>query len=326
MIQDRYYYSSLNETERRIYRGFYNGFLNWEKEIVVPRKGVDLKRITDIIQFINLDNPNLFYVKLFFYNYSYDDDTFTLLTDYFFDQNLTKKIEEKLLKIIAEIKGKITGKTEYEREISLHDMFIRNILYDEKMAGNEELMVKNNTIVGPLLYKNAVCEGIAKATKFLLNQLDILCIVVEGVSKKTGEDHAWNIVKIDGKPYHLDVTWNIGLSDQGFIAHDYLNLTTADIELDHEIHHTLPICRSNEYNFFTRQNLYVSSLSEFDKLFKKEILQKHKKSVSCRIDSPLLTVDDIVQRAEDLIERFPFSVECMEEKNETQKICNFLFK
>ena len=37
-------------------------------------------------------------------------------------------------------------------------------------------------------------------------------IVVTDDSIKSGQcvPHAWNIVDIDGEPYQLDVTWNIG--------------------------------------------------------------------------------------------------------------------
>lgn len=45
-------------------------------------------------------------------------------------------------------------------------------------------------IVGVLFYKTAVCEGIAKTFKFLLNALDIKCIVVKG---KATDDLSGNL-------------------------------------------------------------------------------------------------------------------------------------
>ncbi len=41
----------------------------------------------------------------------------------------------------------------------------------------------------------------------------------------------WNLVKIDGKWYHLDCTWDDGYGDTYFYG--YYNLTDKQIEKDH---------------------------------------------------------------------------------------------
>ena len=57
-----------------------------------------------------------------------------------------------------------------------------------------------------------VCEGYARAFKVLCDRLGIPCVLTEGYAQ-TGltakkELHMWNYVKLDGKWYAVDVTWN----------------------------------------------------------------------------------------------------------------------
>lgn len=110
-----------------------------------------------------------------------------------------------------------------------------------------------------MFYKTAVCEGIAKTFKFLLNALDIKCVVVKGKAAdelsgivSTDIFHAWNMVKIDDKPYYVDLTWDINLSDKDIIRHDYFNLTDTDIAIDHSIDKSLPSCKAHDDNYFIK--------------------------------------------------------------------------
>ncbi|MDO5132780.1 MAG: transglutaminase domain-containing protein [Eubacteriales bacterium] len=65
---------------------------------------------------------------------------------------------------------------------------------------------------------NAVCEGYARACMLLLNEYGIDCINIWGYA---GGAHAWNMVKLDGSWYHVDVCWN----DGSWTREDYLLLS-----------------------------------------------------------------------------------------------------
>lgn len=57
-----------------------------------------------------------------------------------------------------------------------------------------------------------VCEGYARAFKVLCDELDIPCVLVDGVAKGDQDEkpggHMWNYVQLDGGWYAVDVTWN----------------------------------------------------------------------------------------------------------------------
>ncbi len=63
---------------------------------------------------------------------------------------------------------------------------------------------------------NVVCEGYSKAFKYLCDQVGIQCLLVSGVmSGATGAGaHMWNLVRLDGYSYLVDVT----NSDEGSVG------------------------------------------------------------------------------------------------------------
>lgn len=132
--------------------------------------------------------------------------------------------------------------SEFEIELYLHDYLANKVAYTLEATYAHDAY-------GALVEGKAVCEGYARAFQYLLMQAGIPSYVVTGESK--GEAHAWNLVKIDGEYYYVDLTWD----DQGndnFYA--YFNVTTERLEEDHTIAeqvYDLPTCTATAANYFT---------------------------------------------------------------------------
>lgn len=79
------------------------------------------------------------------------------------------------------------------------------------------------------MYRKSVCEGFALAFANVLNRLGIPCGIVTGYSSLDGTfgAHAWNIVELDRKYYHLDVTWDICTKEKEIDTFDYFFLMIA---------------------------------------------------------------------------------------------------
>lgn len=95
--------------------------------------------------------------------------------------------------------------------------YVNNYLIDNT---EYDLSAGNNiyNIYGTLVEKRAVCEGYARSCKYILDALDVPCIIACGIGKnRTGatESHAWNYVQVDGNWYALDVTWNDPIINNG---------------------------------------------------------------------------------------------------------------
>lgn len=55
-----------------------------------------------------------------------------------------------------------------------------------------------------------------------------------------GQNHAWNLVKIRGNWYHMDVTWDDPLPDvAGRVTYQYYNLTDEQMRKDHSLDSSL---------------------------------------------------------------------------------------
>lgn len=103
--------------------------------------------------------------------------------------------------------------------------------YDNNFDGGKSTSTAYGAIQGP----SAICQGYATAFEYLCRKANLWCRQVSGVSQ--GVSHAWNLVKLKGGTYHVDVTWadsdmNLTL-DEGWQR--YFMLTQEEILEDHEI-------------------------------------------------------------------------------------------
>lgn len=142
---------------------------------------------------------------------------------------------------------------DYDKVLALHDYLILNTMYDMESFLNQNGPFDIHTAYGALINGLAVCDGYAKAMYVLLNTAGIETIVVYGeagdVTDKVG--HAWNMVKLDGDWYQLDVTWDDMDSRGGVeIDYSYFNVTDDDISSDHWWDQSLyPTCTATNYRY-----------------------------------------------------------------------------
>lgn len=300
MLYDRYYYSKLNKREKKAYKAIYGAMQNHEPTATVfGLAEVDLYKLMTAI---NLDNPHLFYVDFSYGEYS-ELFSQTIELRYVYDKDETAVLIEKVKKVCIKILSRVSGQTDYEKELSLHDILVENIVYHDVAKNNlEKYRFRSNTILGPLFYKTAVCEGIAKTFKLLLNALDIKCVVVKGkatddLSGNVSSDtlHAWNMVKIDDKPYYVDLTWDINLSDKDIIRHDYFNLTDTDIAIDHSIDKSLPSCKAHDDNYFYKNGLIITRRSDLRRIVADKIT-KGENSIEFKI------LDEVIIKNSDMFD------------------------
>ena len=105
--------------------------------------------------------------------------------------------------------GLVDGETsQYRIALALHDAIITDIDYAYESDGvTPEDAEWAHNIVGAFENKRGVCESYAKLYQLLLNYCKVENIYVIGESH--GEDHAWNMVKMDnGEWYWFDLTWD----------------------------------------------------------------------------------------------------------------------
>ncbi|MBO5857721.1 MAG: hypothetical protein J6Q87_05685, partial [Clostridia bacterium] len=148
--------------------------------------------------------------------------------DFVKDYNMAMENANKLLK---GIEGNDTL-DDVEKALLLHDRLALFCEYDVVNLENDTLPDKVFNIYGTLGEGLAVCQGYALAYDYLLERVGI-------ESQYCSSDklcHAWNIVYIDGEPYHVDVTWDDITNDvSGQVFHEnFLRSTTGIKETGHK--------------------------------------------------------------------------------------------
>ncbi len=153
-----------------------------------------------------------------------------------------------------------TGANDYERELLLHDALAKRVVYRDGKHAHDAY--------GAIVEKQAVCEGYARAFQYVLYQAGIQCLIAEGsgISPSTGkaEPHAWNVARIDGQYYHVDLTWDDANHDQVPVMYAYFNMTTAQIQNDgHVIRkengYDLPNCTATAANYHVKNGTRLTT-------------------------------------------------------------------
>lgn len=134
------------------------------------------------------------------------------------------EILEAAKKVISqEIKNNMT---DYEKELAIHDWITGWSSFDYSVFGRSGNNFKegSDTPYGVLIEKEAMCHGYSSTFKLFMDMLDIECITVFGTPNSNGVEHSWNMVKLDGEWYCVDVAWDDPIG--GSPTHTYFNVTS----------------------------------------------------------------------------------------------------
>ena len=180
-------------------------------------------------------------------------------------ENNKEEIEDAIDRIVSKA---LKAENDFEKELIIHDQLCKSVKYDSEFESDIGAVY---SIYGALINGHAVCEGYARAFKLLCQSAGLECILITGDSKGVG--HLWNMVKLEGNWYHVDVTWD-DLREEPH--HTYLNLTTLEIRSDHDIdvcysdadvslisqgnsfNFCVPEAESTDYNYFIQKGLIIN--------------------------------------------------------------------
>ena len=245
-----YYYNHMNKTQQSAYHNILQGFQNMADEILIPR--LEPEELYNVFFQLRLDHPEIFWATGFRYKYYQDSPNLIFVPEYLFEKNKVKEHQRAMQARVEKLVRPVKDKSEWEKEKFVHDFICENVRYDKlKKAYSHE-------IIGPLGQGVGVCEGIAKAVKVLCDALGLWCMIVicgNNPEKGIKYRHTWNIVKLGGKYYHMDVTFDNSLSHNG-IRYDYFNLDDKNIFRDHEpLIAPAPHCTDGDHFYYREKKL-----------------------------------------------------------------------
>lgn len=226
------YYHLLNSRMQRVYRQIYANAVALNDSFA-PVEQINTDQLKNVFEAVYNDHPELFWLDTeYSCKYRVGGNCVEITLQYNRTaQNLAQSKEEfekAADKILDEAKEK---ETDLEKERYVHEALMKQADYATSSAMNQ-------SAYSALVDGDTVCAGYARAFQYLMQQLEIPCYYCTGYS---GEDHAWNIVKIDDGYYNVDVTWD----DTDPATEDYFNKTDAELVGTHVrigLSVYLPIC------------------------------------------------------------------------------------
>ena len=234
--EDKFYYNQLDDTAKIIYDKLIENKENLKsgtEQIEFTQKefdsllkksdGLDIlsNEYQNAVDALRYDNVEFYYVdfsKMILKTITYTRGKNVSYKVYlacneneanYLEESITKdyiniqldELEKKTDEILQGAQGSNYQKIQY-----IHNWLIDNIKYDTTYS-----RPNTRNIYGALISGEVVCEGYAKSFKYLLDKLDIPCILVSGEainSEDKRENHMWNYVKINEIWYAVDVTWD----------------------------------------------------------------------------------------------------------------------
>lgn len=142
-----------------------------------------------------------------------------------YNDYLISRISNEVDKIYKNLN--LDGLSDRNKILKIHDYLIEHSRYDAlKITDINDNTYHSSTAYGLLFEGYAICSGYADTMALFLDKIGIRNI------KVASETHVWNLVYLDGKWLHLDLTWDDPYSSDGIdtISHNFFLITYQELK------------------------------------------------------------------------------------------------
>jgi hypothetical protein len=216
------------------------GFYNFESSIDISSYRLPPEELAGLFARVIKDDPYLFFVNpRLSYTYVSGGCVLTLKPDYIMSPEETVEAIGFCLSEIVRISDMASGlKGDLEKALFLHDYVCQAFSYD--------VSLESNNMYSFLLMGSGTCQGYAHTYSALLRQVGIETSFVASDTIS----HIWNLVKLDGEWYHVDLTWDD--SHEGVVRRHFLCSDAAALERGHKDWYSvnMTVCESEKYREF----------------------------------------------------------------------------
>ena len=244
--------STDDKTTGTLYDTLLTGLRNMEDRIDISEYEIDLsdkeiiqKTYSDVMNY----NPKLFYLTSNSQVESLSGKFTTYIPEYAMTKEEVAINQVKLDDEIKRIKAGIPdGISDLEIILAVNDYLAISTKYDwDAVSGG----IYHASAYHALIKKVSVCQGYVHAFMLIMEEYGIEYKYVTSDAMK----HAWNMVKLDGEWYHIDVTWNDPAEPDrlGVAAHEFFLISDNAIWYERDTEHDgwsaeLPDCTDTTYD------------------------------------------------------------------------------
>lgn len=180
-----------------LYEKLQSALLACESEISLSGMQVSASELRDAMTDVINTTPALFYVNPSYQIGSYGGYIEYVKPSYKASGNALGEMKREYEALVSEISAQIRPSwSNFEKVLFVHDYLVENFEYDYSYSAYDSYsMLKNG---------KGVCQAYTLLCIELLGRLDIGV----GAVPSTDMNHVWNCVELDGKWYHMDITWD----------------------------------------------------------------------------------------------------------------------
>lgn len=196
--------------------------------------------------------------------------------------------ETALSKKVVEIADKFRHLSDVDKVMAVHDYLIDHIEYSNPHI--------RSFAYGALIEGKAVCQGYAQSLAMILNNLNVECHTIVAMTKGSNPVlHEWVRVKLDGKWYYIDLTWDDTpwAEDKNY---KYFLINTDMISRDHETGYSLaggPEVDGSKYLYYAykKQGIFAETKDDIDKIIRDQINATNQSYTTVKIAVPASVPD-----------------------------------
>lgn len=221
--------------------------MNHEEEIWVDEYNLSKDEFGEIYFSFATRHPELLVRTSYKYGCYPNTTHVALIYPYYIFENTTDDNEARILmeeKVNEYVTLAEAYETPLEKLLAVHDKMVETYEYD-KLINSTTPTHGENSFHAYGLFKNntAVCQGYAQAFYMIANKLG----VKTNYCRSDSITHIWNYVKLDGKWYHVDVTWDDPVSKTGTIKAYHDDFLVSDSTRRSNILSNYPNADTNDW-------------------------------------------------------------------------------
>jgi len=159
--------------------------------------------------------------------------------------------------------------TDYDKEKAVYDYIFKNTRYDEGNLAAIDVDGEGSYSHTPYgFFKNGetICVGNATTFKLFMDALGIDCKIIH--CTEDGE-HAWDVVNIDGDWYHVDLTFDGGVSKPDYSSFNVNDEIKEQDGYDWSDQEDIPECTSLKYCYTVLEAQEIGDIYEIPKMMNK---------------------------------------------------------
>ncbi len=266
----RYAYKTLSSKEKTLYKSIVAAVKDLEPVVELP-SGITDNQVMKVYSLVFNEEPQLFWMG----------SSYTTSSNYLFIRYKTNDLEE-IEKMQTAMNKQISSVMAKAKKCSSTFNKLK-VFYDYIVLNNDFLLEDNGDSYNSTIYagftkkETLQCAGYAKTMQYLCDLAGIECMVVTGTNK-SGESHAWTVVKCGDGYYNLDPTWGDPKNSFGSSYISYMFFLVPDSWIKNSSHFntnivtrangtkvklfTPPSCTKTKYNYFIKNGLNYSSASK----------------------------------------------------------------